>query len=84
MTLETYNGVGLHEMRAHPNDTNEGNGQAPKTLTEFEYMTIMAKIEVSLRKGEFINLKIGEATGLTKDQIRHKHNKAIYQQYLTV
>lgn len=77
MAFTTYTGVRLHEIRSHPNKT-----VTPTALTDAESYELMAHTEVRLKKGEFINIKINQVTGLTKDQIRHRRAKAIYKDYL--
>lgn len=78
LEFTTFTGLRLHEVRAHPNLTVA----APPPLTEMEYFELMAHTEVRLKRGEFINIKISEVTGLSKDQIRHRRAKPIYQGYL--
>lgn len=81
MAFSTFTGVRLHERKSHPHEEASTKSQ---TLTESEYLTIIARIEANIKKGEHINIKITEATGLSKDQIRHRRSKPIYKEYLEI
>nr|CAI5847800.1 unnamed protein product [Callosobruchus analis] len=80
-SFSTYNGVRAHELRAHTEDYNN-ELRANQKRPEAELLVLMANIEVTVRKGEPFVGRMMQATGLTKDQIRHRRAKPIYQEYL--
>nr|CAH7723730.1 unnamed protein product [Callosobruchus chinensis] len=77
----TYTGVRLHEQKAHPevfNEQKRGEIKRPDS----EIFTILANIEAKApKKTPFLSQMVRES-GLTKDQVRHRREKPIYQEYL--
>lgn len=81
-TFNSFASVRIHERRAHAHEFNE---ELAKKLppTETELMATMAEIEAKSKvSGVFIKSMM-TATGLTKDQIRHRRAKPNYQDHLS-
>lgn len=77
--FDSYPGLRAHEIRAHKSQENIALGAAK---TETEILQRMANLEAQVSAGNSIFKVLMEATGLSRDKIRHRRDKSIYKQYM--
>lgn len=81
-SFASFPGVRLHERRKHPAEFNQ-QLESKAMKSEADIFIAIAEIESSLPVGCKVFLqRMVDATGLTKDMIRHRREKPIYKDYL--
>lgn len=81
LAFSTFTGLRAHESRSHKaEETASAAASLPKS--NLEWLRKIAEIEASLPKGQPLFRTITQATGLTKDQVRHKREKPLYTELL--
>nr|CAI5841459.1 unnamed protein product [Callosobruchus analis] len=83
ISFGTYAGVRAHELRSH-RELYYNELRVKQKLSDSEIFTALAAIEVRVDKTKPFIKEMMEATGLTKDQVRHRRSKPIYQEYLRI
>jgi len=80
--FETFNGVKLHERKAHPEHYVAEREQYAPT-PDAEIFRRMAEFEASY-EGTCIRRDMAEAVGLTRDKVRYRRQKPEYARYLEI
>lgn len=75
----SYQAVRKHESAAHRKQYNEQE-EGKVRPSDAEILTKIAEMEANKKSAYFLN-DISKATGLTKDQIRHKRTKPEYKEF---
>jgi len=81
-TFDHFQAVRCHEKRAHP-EQFQSTSEDKLKVSEAELLEKIAEVEAN-KKGCYFVKDIMEATRLTKDQVRHKREKPLYQEYLRI
>lgn len=79
--FNTFQGVRQHEKKAH-SESYYKDLESQLPVAESVQLFQMAQIEARATKGSPFLVEMANVTGLTKDQIKYKRSKEIYQQYL--
>lgn len=82
-TYNTYAGLSTHESRTHKDEETAKAGEEV-TKTSQELFQELARAEAALTPGRPFYRSLIAATGLTKDQIRHRREKPLYRELLEI